>query len=261
MSRMLPIAVLAGLSASASGCGSATSAQTIHSANHAGSAPVPTALIAHSHPNRPASASIARAQAQAFGRAVNLTVADVPGAIAYPREKKNHNETHNSREFDRCTGAQHVREIAEVKSPRLQRGKGVTSETFSSSVTISANASLAFKEYTAVRSARVRACVTRVLRKRFLGKSLYEARYGSVAVGLPPIRIPGAEEGIALRFTTTVISPRTGRSIPIYTDQIGFVLGPAEISLQTSSIVQPVATTTEEQLLLLLLERAKANTP
>lgn len=54
---------------------------------------------------------------------------------------------------------------------------------------------------------------------------------------------------------------RTGRLIPIYTDEIGFVLGPAEIGLEATSIVQPVAATTEAQLASLLLERAKASMP
>jgi hypothetical protein len=133
----------------------------------------------------------------------------------------------------------------------------VTGETFSSTVTVSSNAPLAFKEFTAARSAKVRTCMTRITRRSLLGKRSGGLRYGNVSFGLLPIRVPGTEESFGLRFTTTVLA-RTGRSIPIYTDEIGFVLGPAEIGLEDTSILQPVANTTEERLLSLLVERAKA---
>lgn len=254
----LTAGALAATGALVCGCGSATSVQVAGS--HPSPPPAPKAQVARTHVHPHVESSITRAQALAFDRAVNLTVADVPGASAYPREKKSPAETRNNRELDRCVGARRIREIAEVKSPQLQRGKGVTRETFSSSVTISANAHLAFREYTAARSPAVRACLTRVLRKS-LHRNLGKARYGSVAVRLLPNGIHGAEEGAGLRFTTTIVSGRTGRQIPIYTDQIGFILGAAEINLHDSSIVQPVATTTEEQLLSLLLERATAYMP
>jgi hypothetical protein len=235
----------------ASGCGSATGAATAPPPARTGDTRANAAQIMRTL----FGGTMTRVQAIAFGHDVNLTVADVPGTVASPR--KRHAKKRQDREFAQCAGVQPVHEIAEVKSSYLTRGQGVTAETFSSSVTVSSNASPAFKAFAAARGAKVRACMTRIARRSLLGETFGGLRYANVSFGVLPIRVPAARESLGLRFTTTVLA-RTGRSIPVYTDEIGFVLGPAEIGLEDTSILQPVATTTEEQLLSLLVERVKA---
>jgi hypothetical protein len=201
-----------------------------------------------------------QAQALAYGRAVNLTPADVPGTVASPPKKKRARDREDQ-ELARCADAPHVHEIAEVKSPSLTRGSGVTLETFSSTVTVSSNARLAFKEFAAARSAKVRACMTRVLRMDGLGSAGRGQLSRHVTLALLPIHILAATEGIGLRFYMTISPPRTGQTIPIYTDEIVLVVGQAEIGLEASSVLEPVAPRTEEQLVSLLLERARASVP
>jgi len=249
------------MAGAAGGCGASGSAQTAHSTAQPSGHSMPVALVAQPLPAAPAVGSMTRAQALAYGRAVNLTAADVPGTVASLRKKKR-SHGREGREFARCTDAPRVPEIAEVKSPELTRGSGVTLEKFSSTVTVSSNVRLAFKEFAAALSAKVRACMTRVLRTNGLGSTGGRQLGGNVTLALLPTRIPaGATDGVGLRFAVAISPPHTGRVIPIYVDEIVLVVGEAEIGLQTSSVLEPVAPRTEEQLLSLLLERARASAP
>jgi hypothetical protein len=205
-----------------------------------------------------------KAKALAFANAVNLTAADVPGFTASPKQ---HGESASERrleqELRRCTGAAGSEAlgsrdaVAEASSPDFELKSGVFDFSVSSGVSVAQSSAQAAGSLSAVRSARVRACVT-----RYLGQLLKEqhttggAKVTGVSIvsGTPPA--PGTTGGFGWRITAKLAY----RGIPLsfYLDVLGFVDGPAQVTLTSSGALRPFPARAEEQLFSELLSRAKS---
>ena len=118
-------------------------------------------------------------------------------------------------------------------------------------------AALATSELAKLRSSHTKDCLKRYLSLLFKGSTYRGAVIGpvSIAEGSPPAA--GTSGSIGLRISTSV-SIRSVR-IPFYLDILGFVYGPAEVSLLSSGLPVPFPAATQQHLFLSLLARAKAH--
>lgn len=207
-----------------------------------------------------AAGQLTRARALAFAHAVNLTAADVPGFKI--SSKPGHGaETKAERRLEAqmlsCVGipAAHGG-LAEAGSENFERQAPLSEQSVSSEVAVARTAASAKQGLGTIQSAHTRACLSRYFNRLFRGKRSHGATFGAVSIaqGDPPA--PGTSGSFGWRITTTVVG--RGLSIPFYVDLLGFVDGPAEVSLLSSGAPQPFPAAAEQSLYLLLLRRAKA---
>jgi predicted small lipoprotein YifL len=262
MRRMVAIAVLLATGGPLAGCGkggpvtvttpahSATKATT--PATHPGGAPTA--------PQTGATPTKAKAQAQAFARAVNLQAADVPGfhvSAEHQHEPETSAEKRLKPELRRCfASAGETKALVESSSGKFERSAGIASQSVNSEVTIGP-ASLTAKELGAIRGGHLPACLSHYFELLLKSQNLHGASVGPVSSkeGSPPAR--GMTGSFGLRFTATIAL--RGVHVPFYVDILGFADGPAEVTLSTFGLPQPFPATLEEQLFSLLLERARAH--
>jgi hypothetical protein len=213
----------------------------------------------------PRANSPTNAQALAFAHAVNLTAADVPGFT--PSHKQNSESAAERRlqqQLRDCGGAageralQHSRgTLAEASSPDFELHRGVLALTVSSEVSVSHTSAEAAATLAAIRSPRLRACFS-----RYLSSLLKSQHYSgatvvgvSIASGSPPA--PGTTGGFGWRVTATLAI--RGIHVSFYFDILGFIDGPAQVTLDSSGTVRPFPARAQEQLYSQLLARARAH--
>jgi hypothetical protein len=213
----------------------------------------------------PRAAAPTHAQALAFAHAVNLTAADAPGFTATPNH---HSESASERRLEQelrgCVGAQGSRTpqrspstVLEAGSPDFGLRRGILDLTVSSEVSVARTSAEAAATLSAIRSARVRACVSHYVSEllksqHYAGASVVGV---SIASGTPPA--PGTTGGFGWRVTATLAI--RGVHISFYLDILGFVYGPAQVTLSSSGTIRPFPAKAEEQLYSLLLSRARAH--
>lgn len=215
-----------------------------------------------------------KAQAIAFARAVNLTAADVPGFRATSTHEHEHEhetaaEKRLEHELLRCTGGvlNSRNGLAEVSSKDFKLEHDGLGFSVSSQVAVAQTSALAAKELAAIHGVHVRGCLPHYLNlllkdqllKEFKEQKLPQTAVGptsiSILQGTPPA--PGAAGSFGWRITATI----TVRNIrlPIYIYILGFVYGPAEVSLVSYGTLKPFPAAGQEHLYWLLLKRAKAH--
>jgi hypothetical protein len=203
--------------------------------------------------------SPAKAQALAFARAVNLTLADVPeGRIS---KKERGSGPGSPRESAHCIGGllnQH--KLADVQSPRFLRGHELESEWIGSDVTVATNVGAAGHLLATLQRPDVRHCLAHVMTRSLGRTTIRNAYWGPVAVYALPVQAPGSASRIGLRIAMTVNIPANEVTVPAYVDVLGFAWGPAEIALTATSLTQPVPASVENQLLSTLVARARSHT-
>ncbi len=205
-----------------------------------------------------------KAQAEAFAHAVNLTAADLPGFSVAPASTPGETpaERRLQAETARCLGgiggSGGGQALAEVSSPHFQRIAGLSSASVSSEVSVSSTPAQASAELAKIRSPRTRVCLTRYM-QGVLGSRGGGSVQSAVKVveGNPPA--PGTAGGFGWRITVALAVH--GAGIPVYLDILGFVDGPAEVSLFSTGLPQPLPAAAEEHLYGLLLKRAVAQQP
>ena len=212
-----------------------------------------------------AGASPTHARALAFANAVNLTAADVPGfAPAVKQHSESANERRLEQEFHSCAGAQSAQAlqgsqgtVAEVSSPEFELHRGIVDLTASSEVSVARTPAEAAAVLAAVHSVRVKRCFTRYVTQLLRSQRLDGATVAgvSVASGTPPA--PGTTGGFGWRVTATLAV--RGLRVSFYLDILGFVDGPAQVTLSSSGTVRPFPASAQEQLYSGLLARAKAH--
>jgi hypothetical protein len=215
---------------------------------------------------------LTKAQAVAFAWAVNQTAADVPGFRATSTHEHEHETAAEKRlehELLRCTGGvlNSRNGLAEVSSKDFKLEHDGLGFSVSSQVAIARTSALAAKELAAIRGVHVRGCLPHYLNlllkdqllKEFKEQKLPQTAVGptsiSIVQGTPPA--PGAVGSFGWRITATI----TVRNIrlPIYVYILGFVYGPAEVSLVSYGTLKPFPAAGQEHLYWLLLKRAEAH--
>jgi hypothetical protein len=200
------------------------------------------------------------ARARAFASAVNLKATDLAGFhVSTEHEHQGAAEKRLEPELLRCVGASGAnRAPVEASSQTFEHGASILTDSVSSQVTVARTPALAAKELAAIRGGHLQSCLSHYFNQLLASQDLHGARVGPVSTrrGSPPA--PGADGSFGLRFTETLTL--RGLRIPFYVDILGFVKGPAEVSLFTFGVPQPFPAALEERLFLLLLARAKART-
>jgi hypothetical protein len=194
-----------------------------------------------------------RRRARSFVQGVAIVRADVPGASAAPPEGEQHSET-NEKCFGVTAKAQPV--LARGNSQRLVRGRDLTRETLSSAVTVEQSSREASEAVRFVLSSQGRACYAQILQRQLGSEHSSGVQVGELKLKLLPT--PLARASFGLRISATIRTRDGGLALHIYSDLLGFAIGQSEVTLQTTSVIEPVATKTEQELLTVLLERAQA---
>ena len=209
-------------------------------------------------PSGAAAGAISKPRALAFARAVNLTAADVPGfSVTKEREGKTAREQQAEREMLRCTGSVRSGEgLASAGSQHFVLKRDVLDLGVSSEVGVAQSAAEAAGELAAIRGSRIRGCFTRYLEEVFQGQRFGGAVVRSVSIqaGTPPA--PGTTGGFGWRVTANLSLRRV--KLSFYMDILGFVYGPARVTLFSSGALVPFPAAVQQRLFLMLLNRAKA---
>ena len=243
---ILPVLAVAGGALLSCG-GSSQTTQTSHSA----------AAIPHS--TGPTGTVPTKARALAFARAVNLTAADLPSFTASSNhETSTPGEQRLEREMLACAGPVSLKSgVAEASSREFELKRGILRLGVSSQVSVVSTSAAAAKGLAAIRSAPVRGCFSRYLDQLFKSQRFAGATVGSVSIqsGTPPA--PGATGGFGWRVTATFTVRRL--RVPFYLDFLGFVYGPAEVTILSTGVLRPFPASIQQQLFSMLLDRAKAH--
>jgi hypothetical protein len=257
LARLLAVgAALAGAGSLAACGGHGAFTRTVTSP--AATATRPGARAPQQRSRPPLSAS----QAAAFAADVNLTAADLPGFAVHPRSSES--ETPGERRIQlrllTCIGARSEGSAgsvsAEHSSPQFTH-PSLLNQGVSSSVSFLENRAAGAGQLALLRSSRSRRCLAHYLSELFTGRHYGKAVVGHVIVrqGVPPA--PGTTGGFAWRMRANVMLG--GRTLPLYIDTLGFIYGPSEVRLLSSSLLIPFPAQAEEQLYQLLLRRATAH--
>ena len=240
------------------GCGKGGATTTIVAGartSGAGTSPTPTSPAPRSESTPPPDA----ARARAFARAVNLTAADVPGFTPTDtHSSRSSSERRLEHEMLRCAGLGGAsKAVVEEGSKSFQLKRSVIQLSVSSEVTVERSRAAALRALAAIRSAHVRGCFSRFLEQLFHGEQLNGATAGAVSIqsGTPPA--PGTSGAFGWRVTASFRV--RGIKVPLYLDILGFVAGPSEVTLLSSSILRPFPAEAQQHLFTLLLARARAN--
>jgi hypothetical protein len=211
------------------------------------------------HTNGP----ITKTEAITYAQAVNLTPADVPEMVSVSRERERKPER-GAIEEARCTGGPGpFRRVVILQSPTFRSGSGRQVREVQSEVEVRPSAALATRSLAIVKSTRERACLARLGRAAFArgvtsGARDLRFRVGRIAVFVLPDPLPQAGS-FGLRILVPLTFSRAGGvafHTIVYVDELGFIAGPAEVSLTAWGFSGPVPTATEQRLLSLLYRRA-----
>jgi hypothetical protein len=215
------------------------------------------AARAHSGPARPSNGK----RATAYALAVNLHHADLPGfRIAAPDKRETPREAAQERRLFHCVGGgRSAPALAEASTREYERTIGIVRIGVSSGVNVAHTAAAATRELQELRSPHTRGCLESYMRGFFRSRALRGAPVDgvSVSLGRPP------SFGTTGSFAWRIKASFSVRSIhiPFYVDVLGFVYGPARVTLISSGLPTPFPAAGQEQLFSLLLGRAKAAHP
>jgi hypothetical protein len=197
--------------------------------------------------------------ALAFARAVNLTSSDVPGFTSSEKHSSSsEREKRLERAMLRCSGVGGgTKGVLEESSKDFQLKHQILDFSVSSEVSVQASSAQALHGLDAIRSPHVRTCFSHYLSLVFKSEQVKGATAGPVKIqaGTPPA--PGTAGGFGWRVTATFTVKKV--KLPIYLDFLGFVDGPAEVTLLSSGLLRPFPASVQQHLFSLLLTRAKAH--
>jgi hypothetical protein len=194
----------------------------------------------------------------------------VPGFVATSRHKHKHEtpaEKRLERKLASCTGGalEAHDNLVEVSSKNFKLERSILHFSVSSEVSVARTAALAAGELAAIRSSRVRSCLSRYLKQYFQNQLLKEEKSRaiinpnsislSIAHGTPPA--PGATGSFGWRITAKFAVHNI--RLPFYIDILGFVDGRAKVSLFSIGALRPFPATIQEHLYWLLLKRAETH--
>ena len=241
------------LAASAAGCGKS---DLVHERDaHRAAAPASAGHVA-ARPRQapvPVPLRLSFARAGAFARAVNLSAVDFPGSHLTPRNASLENQQ------EEAPGCSHgaALPLGGGRSPKLERGSALETESISSSVIVMPSAGAARSDLAYTDSSAGLACYSKLLSRKLAGESSSRVHIGHISVGRLNTGSPLGVPTYGLRIRADISAGASGVTIGLYVDAIAFDYGPAEIQLYATSFVQPVAVRTENELLELMLARAR----
>jgi hypothetical protein len=187
-----------------------------------------------------------------------LTAADLPGfTISSEPEADTPHEKQLEGQMRRCAGPSGSGDgLAEESSKRFVLKRSILRLGVSSEVGVARTPTVAARELSAMRSARVRGCFSHYLGLLFGALRGAGTTVGPVSIesGTPPT--PGAAGGFAWRVKAVLRIDRL--MLPFYMDLLSFTYGPARVVLFSSGVLRPFPAEIQQRLFSLLLTRAEA---
>jgi hypothetical protein len=255
MRRILTTVLLLAIGGALGGCASGS-----HTAARTATEAAASTLAPHTLPGSSAQAAskpLTKAQARAFAQAVNLRAADLPDfKVTSEHEHETAAEKRLEHDLLRCVGAKGSEHpaLAEVGSKEFERETNAFEQSVQSEVSIARTAGLAAKELAELRSNHVRVCLTHYLTLLFKSQKYNGASVSPVSISQGTPSAPGTQGSFSWRITSAIALK--GVRVHFYIDILGFVYGPAEVSLFAAGVPQPFPAANEEQLFSLLVKRA-----
>jgi hypothetical protein len=207
-----------------------------------------------------ASSTPTKSQALAFANAVNLSAADVPGFKVSHEHHTSKLNKQTEGQLAQCLGRSSKRKgLVEADSKNFQQETSTSALSASSEVTVLQSPALAARQLALVKSARTRACVSRYFNLLISGLKTPGAKVGKATLTTGTPSAPGTVGSFGWRLTTTITVVKSGAKVPFYLDILGFVQGPAEVTLLTSGLPEPFPASGELGLFSLLVKRAQTN--
>jgi hypothetical protein len=204
-----------------------------------------------------ASTTITRSHALAVANAINLRHADLP-SLTQQSNPITKQETASNAQLTKCTGGEPNSDaLALAQSPDFVTG-GTASATLSSEVEIAPTVASAKKDLASIVGSRGLPCLQNQLTAELrAGASKGETL--SVHGAIIPSGLSGSDGSFAVRLTITVhvTKGKTVVSEPIYGDEIGFLYGQAEVSLNDVEINGQPSLSLLHRLAAVLLSRAR----
>jgi hypothetical protein len=206
--------------------------------------------------------TVAKAQAVAYARAVNLRSEDLRGFSSLGSEAEVPGPGPYALEYASCTGGESpAHRITKIASPELSAGRGFDSRLVKSNIEVWPTAAIVTSNNARSKSAHGRACLVRYIEavdRKINRERKGQMRIGPFAIRTMPNPLPGVTDGFQTRIDETRLHRNGAIFFHIYRDLLGFASGPAEVELEAIGFVHPVAARTEKQALRTLLVRATA---
>jgi hypothetical protein len=203
-----------------------------------------------------------KAQAAAYARAVNLQASDLPAMRVSAPEHEEAATGPEERELALCDGGANPELlVSRIKSAIFTGTVSGEYGQIHSNVEVEPSHSAAALNDTVILSRRGLACLRRFLPRALAKGSNGQQHYRRLTVSRLPTPLPDVRGSFRLRIATTITGgAAVGHApIPLYVDEVGFVVGAAEVSLTAIAAPLPVPATAEQRLMLLLYRRAHAN--
>jgi hypothetical protein len=158
----------------------------------------------------------------------------------------------------RCAGSVGTHDdLAEVSSVDFELKHGILNLSVDSEVGVARTSAIAASRLAAIRGAHLRACFSQYLDRLFKSQDFAGALVSPVSIqsGTPPAL--GTTGSFGWRVTASFSLRRL--RVPFYLDLLGFVDGPAQVTLLSFGLLRPFPAAIQQQLFSLLLRRAKAH--
>lgn len=198
-----------------------------------------------------------KAQALAYGAAVNLRPADLPGFKAGAIVAATSAEKRIDAEVASCAGGVppgHA--IAEVASPQFEREVGLAHELAISEVTVMPSMALATQNLNAINSSKGQQCIEHYLNVLLAARVKTTVTIEAASGSRLSVQAPGTDRSFGMRLTMTVTGG--GAQFPLYLDVMGFVRGRAEVTLVAGGLPNQFPQANEKRLFSLLVSRGTA---
>jgi hypothetical protein len=202
-----------------------------------------------------------RAQALAFAKAVNLAPGDLPGFTAAPQEKQHSSAAERKLEGKLlgCLGVSEHKGLVELGSQGFERETAELVRSVSSEVTVMPTASLATHALARIKQPRARTCLSHYFNKLLDGLKTTDTKVGAVKLSSHVPAAPGTKGSFGWHLSATITVVKTKAQLPFNMDIMGFVYGPAEVTLLTSGVPQPYPASEALRLFSLLVKRAETH--
>src|SRR5215213_9067965 len=203
--------------------------------------------------------AIAKVKASDYARAVNLRSSDLPyfGPVE-EKEEDPREARRRDRELQRCLGVdeQFDETLAEVESPTYGANSSAAILRVQSLVQVAAEAAENARQLKLIRSRRAEACIQRLYVSMLEEEESGSAEVSRASVSRLSFPSPDLAEGFGYRFTArltvhgdttelTASRPSGGvaasRTLKVYVDVLGFVVGRAGVTLVASGAPAPVS--------------------
>lgn len=227
--------------------------------------------------------ALAKVRASDYARAVNLHASDVPYFEPVPddEEEDEGESRRRDRELERCVGVGDVGDpLTEVKSAAYGTQSPGELLQVSSEVEVVADAEEAARQLRLLRSRRAERCLQRIYVSALEEEDSSTAEVSNASLSHLPFPSAGISGGFAIRFSASVtvygsnselsayrpgsqdeVAQAAKSTVKVYVDILGFVVGPAEVTLSATGAPAPVNRNLESSLLGVLHERATEGRP